>query len=242
MPVTAILQKRPQFTAAAKAAMTFTPRVTVLLAMFGTSFGAKVAVAGPVTVKVPMVCTRGPDDTAFNATATMPASAAIGSTFTVRIDSHPSGVINHFGLNYIYGMTTDYQVPAGTRYVEGSARVVPGTGSANALPGARATHESSRIRMVLPAHIANGSSYTPPSLEFDVKVDAPVETRSALSFLHYEVVANAAIVGDVHTSCDPVRKPYHLAMVRFEPREAADRREAGGPREGQPSGPMPENP
>ena len=170
----------------------------------------------------------------------MPATAPIGSTFTVRIDSHPSGVINHFGLNYIYGMTTEYLVPAGTRYVEGSARVVPGTGTANALPGARAIHDAARVRLVLPAHIPNGSSYTPPSLEFDVKVDAPVETRSALSFMHYEVIANAAIVGDVHTSCDPVRKPYHLAMVRFEPREAA--REAGSPREGQSPGPMPENP
>ena len=195
--------------------MILTIEVTVLVALLASSLTTVAASAVPVSVKVPMVCTRGPDGTAFNATATMPTTAAIGSTFTVRIDSHSSGIIDHFGLNYIYGMTTEYLVPAGTRYVEGSARIVPGTGTPNALPGARAWHEASHVRMILPAHIANGTAYTPPSLEFDVKVDAMPATQSALSFLHYEVMANAVIVGDVRTSCDPIRKPYHLVTLRI---------------------------
>ncbi len=168
-------------------------------------------------VRVPMNCTRGPDDVVFRAVANFPESPPSGSTFTVRIDSESSGLISHVGLNYIHGMTTVYVVPPGLRYVEGSARVIPGTGTVNARPGAHARHESGRIYLVLPARIENGTSFTPPSLAFDLYAEAAPGTRLALAFAHYEVVANAFLIGDLHTDCEPVPKPYRIGVLRIDP-------------------------
>jgi hypothetical protein len=176
---------------------------------FGASF----------SVKAPLVCSRGPSGTSFGVTVTMPASMPTGSVFTVRIDALPSGTISHVGLNYIYGMTTEYLVPAGTSYVEGSARVVPDTGTANVRPGARVWHDAGGVHMMLPSHVANGTSYTPPSLEFAAKIDAPAGTDVALKFVQYQVMANAIFVGDLRTTCDPTPKPYRLAVLRVDPRE-----------------------
>jgi len=163
-----------------------------------------------------MVCSRGADETAFTASVTMPEAMPSGATFTVRIDSHPSGEISHFGLNYIHDMTTQYLLPRGIHFVEGSARVVPDTGTANVRTGARAWHEAARIYMTMPAHIANGASYTPPSLEFSAQIDAPTGSHVAVEFARYEVIANALVVGDVRTECEPTAKPCRLAMLRVE--------------------------
>ncbi len=173
------------------------------------SFGAETAVS------VPMVCSRGPSGTTFNAKVTMPASLPPGATFTVRIDSLPSGKISHGGLNYIYGMTTDFLVPTNATYVDGSASIVPDTGTANVRVGARAWHDAKGIHMTLPAHVDNGSSYTPPSLQFSATIDGAVGTEVALKFDHYEVIANAIIVGDVITSCDPDPKPSTIDTLRI---------------------------
>ncbi len=177
-----------------------------------------IASAEPVDVQVPMRCTRGGDDTVFRATVTLPPSLPSGSTFTVRIDSAPSGRVSHLGLHYIYGMTTQYLLPAGMHYIEGSAQVVPGTGTANVRPGARAWHAASHVFLKLPAHVANGDHYTPPSLQFAVQVEEPAGMHVALAFVRYEVMANAILVGDVRTDCEPVPAPYRLATLRVEPR------------------------
>ena len=170
-----------------------------------------------VSVKAPMVCSHGPSDSAYSGVLTVPRSAPSGSTFAVRVDSRSSGQISHFGLNYIFDMTTDYPLPAGTSYVDGSARVIPGTGTANARAGARVWHDAKGIHFVLPAHVENGSSYTPPSIEFALKVTAPAGGDVAIKFAHYEVTANAFLVGNVHTFCDPSPKPYALAAVHIGP-------------------------
>ena len=77
-------------------------------------------------------------------------------------------------------------------------------------------HDATGIHFVLPAHITNGSSYTPPSIEFAVKVTAPAGGEVGIKFAHYEVTANAFLVGNVHRS-DPSPKPYALAAVRVDP-------------------------
>ena len=120
----------------------------------------------PVAVRVPIVCTRGPSGQTFNVGVTMPASQATGTTFAIRIDAAPSGKISHTGLNYIFDMQTDYVVPAGTAYVEGSARILPGTGTPNVRATARVWHDAEGIHLALPARVENGSGYTPPSIEF----------------------------------------------------------------------------
>ena len=171
--------------------------------------------AATTTVSAPMKCTRGPSGTTFDATVTMPASLPPGAKFTVRIDSQPSGKISHTGLNYIFGMTTDYLVPTNSTYVEGSVAIVPDTGTANVRAGARAWHDADGIHFTLPAHVENGSSYTPPSIEFSAVVDGPVGKDVELKFQHYEVQANAIIVGDVTTSCDPDPKPYTIDTLKI---------------------------
>jgi hypothetical protein len=148
---------------------------------------------------------------------TLPPSAPAGSTVTVRIDSLSSGLISHFGLSYIFDMTTDYPLPVGTQYVGGSARIVPNTGTANVRQGARVWYDTAGIHLALPGHVTNGSSFTPPSLEFSVKLAAPVGSEVAIKFSHYQVTANAFLVGNVHTTCEPKPKPFTLAVVRIDP-------------------------
>ena len=172
---------------------------------------AATPVSKPATA--PLVCSRGARDGQFRSMITMPRSAATGATFTVRIDSQSSGKVSHGGLEYLHDMTTDYLIPEGTAYVDGTAHIVAKTGTANVQPGARVWQEGGTIHYVLPAHVTNNSSYTPPSIQFELKVDASHGSKLALKLAHYEVKAHAIIVGDVTTTCDPSPKPYTIAMV-----------------------------
>lgn len=177
------------------------------------SVSAAAFAAGAMKVKAPLVCTRGDSDQTMNALITMPATAAVGSKFTVRVDGVNSGKISHTGLNYIFDMSTDYIVPDGTRVVDGSVRIVPETGTANVRAGAKAWNDKAGIHTVLPAHVDDGSDFTPPSLEFQLEVTGTAGASMAFKLSQYRVAANAFVVGDVHTVCDPNPKPYTLATT-----------------------------
>jgi hypothetical protein len=172
-------------------------------------------------VTAPLACSRGPEGQRFRAVVTLPATQQTGTRFTVRVDSFSSGKIAHFGLNYIFDMVTDYGIPAGTRYVEGSARVVPGTGTPNARAGARAWYDGTGIHLLLPARIGNGGSYTPPSLEFQLEVTAAAGTELMLKFSRSRVSANVFLLGDVHTTCVPRPAPYTIGRTRALPADQA---------------------
>jgi hypothetical protein len=135
----------------------------------------------------------------------------------VRIDGVDSGKISHVGLRYIFGMQSQWLVPKGTEYVDGSARIVPNTGSPAVRTGASVIYRSGTITLVLPAHVDSGSSYTPPSFEFGLAVNAPAGTLIAQSFARYRVTANAFLVGDVDTTCEPTPKPFAVSTTRVEP-------------------------
>ncbi len=165
---------------------------------------------------VPLKCTRGPDGQSYRHIVTMPASQPIGSTFTVRIDGVSIGPISHFGLRYIHNMSADYTIPAGTTYVEGSARIIPETGTQNVRSGASVTHDASGIHMFLPARIDNGGTYPPPSIEFQVKVVGPAGTVAALGFAGTGVDASAVVIGNVHTACTPNPKPYTIGSTTLQ--------------------------
>ena len=197
--------------------MKLSPRIAGMLALSAALVSAT-SLGGGRGVKVPLVCSRGPAGQAFRAVVTLPASQATGSRFAVRIDSFPSGKVAHFGLNYIFDMSTDYQVPAGTKYVEGSARVVPDTGSANTRRGARAWHDAAGIHLLIPARVENGGSYTPPSLEFQLEVTAVAGTELLLKFSRTRVSANVLLLGNVHTTCVPEPAPYTIGRTRTIPR------------------------
>jgi len=192
------------------------------LALIGVGFlvtspHAALAADVETQVRVPMKCSRGPEDVVFRAVAVYPNAPPMGSIFTIRLDSEPSGPIEHVGLNYIHSMTSVYVVPAGLRYVNGSAHVVAATGTRNVRPGARAWQEAGRGFLFLPARIKSGTSFTPPSLAFDLRADAAPGTRLALALGHYSVVANAFLVGDLRTDCDPVAAPNRIAVLRIDP-------------------------
>jgi hypothetical protein len=172
-------------------------------------------------VSAPLVCSRGGDGQTFRASVTLPASQPSGSRFTVRIDSFSSGKIAHFGLNYVFDMATDYRIPDGTRYVEGSARVVPNTGTPNVRAGARAWGDAAGVHLLLPARVGNGQSYTPPSLEFQLDVIAAAGTELLLRFSRCRVSASVFLLGTVHTTCVPTPAPFTIGRTRATPAAAA---------------------
>ena len=168
--------------------------------------------AGAAFVRLPMVCSRGGQQW-FTANVTMPESTAPGARITVRVESLHSGRISHFGLHYLYNMATDLRLSAGTTYVEGSARVVPGTGTPNVSSSARISHDAAGIHMLLTARVPNDSSYTPPTVEFDLM--AVSEAPITVEFAHYAVMANAFLVGDIRTTCEPAARPATIGTTRI---------------------------
>jgi hypothetical protein len=182
-----------------------------------TGVGIGVLICAPLgaatrTVKAPLTCSRGGAQT-FSVAVSAPEKAAQASTFAVRVDSFPSGKIEHTGLNYLHDMEAELVVPAGTRFVEGSAKIVAGTGTPNVAKSALVWHWNGVLHFKLPARVENGGSYTPPSIEFQLTVTAPPGSDVPLKLLRYTVKANAFVVGDVTATCDPTPAPYTLATT-----------------------------
>jgi hypothetical protein len=188
-------------------------RHRIVLATLAATLAWSAIPDAATSVTVPLVCSRGSSGQHHDARVTVPKSADTATKYTIRIDGVSSGRISNTGLNYLHDMSTDYLVPAGTRYVDGSVHVVANTGTENVRAGARAYHDSGIIRLQLPAHVENGSSFTPPSIEFDVEVASNAGASLPLAFAQYRVAANAFLVGDVHVTCDPTPKPFTLAKT-----------------------------
>jgi hypothetical protein len=68
--------------------------------------------------------------------------------------------------------------------------------------------------MILPGHVAEGSTYTPPSIELKLKVAGPAGSALKHEFTAYRVTANAFMVGDVKAVCVPAPNPFPLATVK----------------------------
>lgn len=162
--------------------------------------------------KIPLTCSRGGDQV-HPLDVTVPDRVAQGGRYTVRIDGYPSGKIEHAGLRYIHDMHAEYVVPAGTKYVEGSGKIVPSTGTANVAKTARVVHKNGVVHFVLPAKVEAGTSYTPPSFEFQLEVTAAPGNDLLLKLLRYSLYANAVVVGDTLAVCDPKPSPYPLATT-----------------------------
>jgi len=164
-----------------------------------------------------LVCSTGPSGQRFNVGVTLPDQVEPGSTYSVRIDGVSSGKISHFGLNYLHDMTVEYVLPATASYVEGTAELVPGTGTANVLVGPRLSHRAGVVTMVLPGHVDEGTSYTPPSIRFQLRATGAPGSQAAVSFRQFRLTANAFLVGEVHVSCEPTVKPYPIGTTRILP-------------------------
>jgi hypothetical protein len=177
---------------------------------------ALVGASGPLwagKVLIPLVCDHGPDGQQIFMSPSLPASVPAESRFTVRVDGVAIGTIDHFGLNYVYDMVYELGLPAGARYVDGSAQVVPDTGSPNVRAGARVVHERDALRLVLPARVKNHDAYTPPSFTFDLVAPSGEGTALALRFARYRVRASVIVLGTIVTTCEPRQKPFVLAAT-----------------------------
>ncbi len=183
-------------------------------AIFLLGFQSQAAM--PQRVGIPLACSRGPGGQQHEVNVTVPASVTPGSRYRVRVDGVDTGKISHFGLSYIFDMESQWPIPPGTEYVDGSAHIVPGTGSANVRPGARVVYERRSIHLVLPAHVDNGVSYTPPTFEFDLAVVSAEGAAITQRFASYSVSVHAAIVGDLRTTCEPTPKAFPVAVTRVE--------------------------
>jgi hypothetical protein len=159
-----------------------------------------------------LVCTKGPDGQRFNAGVTLPSRAAPGAVYTVRIDGVSSGKISHFGLNYLHDMTVDYVLPAGA-YVDGSAQIIPGTGTANVTPSTRLSYHDGVLTMALPGRVLEGTDYTPPSISVQLRAIGAPGSRAEVSLRRFRLTANAFLVGEVPVSCEPVVKPSPIGVT-----------------------------
>jgi hypothetical protein len=186
-------------------------------AAFAALSGFCLAGSAASRIGIPLHCSHGPSGQQQEVTVDVPAGAVEGATYKVRVDGANSGKISHTGLHYIFDMSYEWPVPAGARFVEGSARIVPNTGTENVRPGARVTHASGIITMMLPARVDDGANYTPPAFEFELLVTAPAGSTITQTFSRYGVTANAFLVGNVKTVCEPVPKPFPVAATRVEP-------------------------
>lgn len=164
-------------------------------------------------VSVPLACDHGDSGQHADLVVTVPATAPEGSTFTVRVDGRSSGKVSHTGLRYIHDMTTQLLLPSGAAYVDGSARIIPDTGTPNVRPGASVRRQGDSIVLSLPGEVEDGSSFTPPSFEFQVKVTAAAGAKVLQRFAQYKVTAKAILIGDVLTTCEPRPKPYTIGST-----------------------------
>ncbi len=175
-----------------------------------------VVLGGPTAVArvtAPLRCDKGPGSQGFEVGVTLPSSVEEGVTYTVRLDGESSGRIANVGLSYIHDMTVNYVLPPGTSYVEGSAGVVPGTGTPNVVEGARVWHHAGILSMRLPGRVANGTEYTPPSVTAQVRAVGAPGSSAVLSFNHFELKANVVVIGDIGVSCTPVPQPYPIGTT-----------------------------
>lgn len=171
------------------------------------------AAESATAVSVPLSCSKGPSGQKAEMLVTVPASVEEGAVFTVRFDGKNSGAVSHTGLRYIHDMTTQVLIPNGTAYVDGSAKIIPNTGTPNVRDGAKVSKQGGIVTLLLPGHVNDGDNYTPPSFEFKLKVTASAGTKLEQRFWQYKVTAKAIIIGDVLTVCDPTPKPYAIATT-----------------------------
>ena len=190
-------------TAARRTAMALT--LAALASVAGSAHAARSSSA--------LVCNQGPAGQRFDIGISLPPSVPAGAVYTVRIDGTSSGKISHFGLNYLHDMTVDYALPAGAAFVEGSARLVPGTGTANVLRGARLWHHDGVVTLALSGHVDDGTSYTPPSIQVDLRAVGAPGSAAPIALRRFRLKANAFLVGDVGVACEPASKPAVLGST-----------------------------
>jgi hypothetical protein len=151
--------------------------------------------AGAAVVNQNLDCGIGGKQTA-SLDASAPATVQQGQIYTVTLAA--SGPAKADGAT-LTNLTNSYQAPAGTTPVPGSARLLPGTGSGN-LGTVTATISGNIIQAKASGPIANGATFTAPTLEF--KLTATAAPGSILNVRFRQSAAYTLTASGFNVTCN----------------------------------------
>lgn len=132
--------------------------------------------AGAATVSQTLDCGIGGNQTSTLET-TAPATVKRGDSFEVTLA--PSGPPGTASGAEIKNMVTTFQAPAGSTIVPGSASFTGGSGT---LGNVSTSISGSTVQLKVPGPIANGASFTNPTLSFDLQATGVAGTKLSVKF------------------------------------------------------------
>jgi hypothetical protein len=161
------------------------------LAVITTTGGGS---AGAAVVSQTVNCGIGGSQT-ITLDATAPASVTQGEAFTVVLAPTGSGTASGAEIKNI---VTNFTIPAGATYVAGSAAL---SGGSSNLGNKSVTVSGGNIAVSTPGPIANGASFTAPTLTFQLRATGTVGT-----VLRMRIKASGGYTltaaGSFNVSCD----------------------------------------
>jgi hypothetical protein len=143
--------------------------VAVLVSIVGVAASTLGGAAGAATVAQGLDCGIGGAQT-MNVTGTAPSTVLPGGTFTVDLDV-ASAKANGAAIE---NLVWSFEAPTGTSVVAGSATKV-GSGSGS-LGTVTTTISGNVVQLKAAGPIANGASFEPPTLRFDLTAGAAAGT------------------------------------------------------------------
>ncbi len=109
-------------------------------------------------------------------------------------------------------MAVEYTLPPGA-YVDGSAALVPGTGTPNVLVNPMLWYRKGVLTLLLPDRVENGTDYTPPSIQLSLRAVGAPGSAAVVGLRRFDLTANAFVVGDVAVNCEPAPSPYPIGTT-----------------------------
>ncbi|MCB1039140.1 MAG: hypothetical protein KDA94_06370, partial [Acidimicrobiales bacterium] len=128
-------------------------------------------------------------------TTTAPATATLGSNFHVKIAPSSGGTASGAEIK---NMVTSFQIPSGATYVTGSAALSGGSGT---LGATSVSVSGGVIQVKVPGPVANGASFTNPTLDFDLTASGTVGQTLKMTFKQTGAYTLTA-AGSISVSCN----------------------------------------
>lgn len=147
-----------------------------------------------------LTCTNGGGSQTMKVDGTAPATATAGSTFTVTL-APQAGTASGAGIK---DLEWAFQAPAGSEVVAGSSTTVGnGTTTGGSLGTVSTAVSGNVVFLRASGTIANGATFTPPAVSFDLKATGPVGTslpiRARTSASAYKLTAD--LFGGINVVC-----------------------------------------
>ena len=174
----------------------------VLLAVLATAAGLAIVAgtgggpAGAATVTQALDCGVGGTQT-MTVIATAPGTVTTGGTYTVQLDSG-SGKADGAEIK---NMVTTFHAPVGSTLVPGSATLI-GTGTGT-VGNVTAKITGTTVSITVPGPIANGATFDPPPLQFQLQATGAVGTVLAVK-ARQSAAYTLTAAGSFNVSCNAV--------------------------------------